>query len=431
MRQIKRILVDNSGYELKNYGDTAMLQVAISRLEKLFPDSEIYVFTTSPEKLKKYCPSTIAIPQEVTLDGRKLWNMRWNIFGGFHKLLPTIYLKDQLAFIELRLKYKFPDIMRLWISWRLNRKGYKLTSMHQFLDLIASTDIVVASGGGYVTDSFESHAFLLLGTLTLAKNKGKPTAMFGQGIGPIKQQFLLDISRFCLPQIDLVCLREANEGLPFLRTIGVSEEAILVTGDDAIEFAYSNRPNTIGSDIGINIRVAYYSEVDQTVVAHIKPVLQNVKELYHSKLRPIPISTHEGDSDLVSIKLNFGDILDTNPDALTAPIDVIKEVGCCRVVVTGSYHAAVFALSQGVSAVCLVNSHYYQNKFQGLANQFHCGCYIVNMADTEFTKNLQLAIDEAWANAESLRDKLLKAARSQISQSNNAYEQFAQLVKDK
>ena len=51
------------------------------------------------------------------------------------------------------------------------------------------------------------------------------------------------------------------------------------------------------------------------------------------------------------------------------PRAIIKRIGRCRVVVTGSYHVAVFALSQGIPAICLANSEYYEIKFRGLADQ--------------------------------------------------------------
>ncbi|MFN9838367.1 MAG: polysaccharide pyruvyl transferase family protein, partial [Pseudanabaena sp.] len=53
-----KILIDQSGYPLLNIGDLAMLQVAIQRMYALWSNCSIQVFTTSPEKLAKYCPNT-------------------------------------------------------------------------------------------------------------------------------------------------------------------------------------------------------------------------------------------------------------------------------------------------------------------------------------------------------------------------------------
>ena len=54
----------------------------------------------------------------------------------------------------------------------------------------------------------------------------------------------------------------------------------------------------------------------------------------------------------------------------TSPEAVMKNVSACRMVVTGSYHAAVFALSQGIPALTISKSAYYDSKFNGLGDMF-------------------------------------------------------------
>ena len=43
--------------EYKNMGDVAMLQVAVARLLKLWPEARIEVLTDSPAGLARYCPA--------------------------------------------------------------------------------------------------------------------------------------------------------------------------------------------------------------------------------------------------------------------------------------------------------------------------------------------------------------------------------------
>ncbi len=420
-----KILIDNSGYDLLNAGDTAMLQMAVSRFEKLLPDAELHIYTLSPERLDKYFPKAIAVAKELTLDGRRVWKMRWNIFGWLYKFLPNSYLKNRLALFEFQLICSFPMWVQPWINWRLKSRGYDVASMNAALDLIRSADIVVATGGGYITDSFELHARRVLMTLALAHAFGKPTALLGQGLGPVNNRFLADIAKICLKKIDLITLREATEGLPLLRRYNVPEANIIVTGDDAIELAYTQRPEEFGRDIGINVRVSYYSGLDENIVGTIKPLILKIKGQYGAKVRSIPISSYKEESDAASVKRVFGEILDEDGESLVTPLEVITEVGHCRLVITGSYHAAVFALSQGISVIGLASSEYYQHKFQGLADQFSCGCYIVNMNDAKFANHFQSALEEAWLNAESLREKLLDAARTQIAMGIGAYGHFA------
>jgi hypothetical protein len=44
---VLRIFIDHSGHELLNYGDTSMLQTAVYRLKKIWPEAIIYVFSKS------------------------------------------------------------------------------------------------------------------------------------------------------------------------------------------------------------------------------------------------------------------------------------------------------------------------------------------------------------------------------------------------
>ncbi len=64
-----RILVENSSYKLTNLGDHAMLQVGLDRLRALFPDAEMHVLTSAPQRLREIAP--YAIPYHST--GRKAW----------------------------------------------------------------------------------------------------------------------------------------------------------------------------------------------------------------------------------------------------------------------------------------------------------------------------------------------------------------------
>ena len=57
-RATMRILVDHSGYDLRNLGDAAMLQACVSRLRQGYPDAAIDVVTTDPQRLAALCPGT-------------------------------------------------------------------------------------------------------------------------------------------------------------------------------------------------------------------------------------------------------------------------------------------------------------------------------------------------------------------------------------
>jgi polysaccharide pyruvyl transferase WcaK-like protein len=110
------------------------------------------------------------------------------------------------------------------------------------------------------------------------------------------------------------------------------------------------------------------------------------------------------------------------------PAQVVRRIQLCRLVVTGSYHAAVFALAQGISAIGLARSSYYLQKFQGLADQFGRGCHVVHLGDPALPATFARTADEAWSAAEHLRPQLLAAAAHQIELSRAAYARLRTLV---
>jgi colanic acid/amylovoran biosynthesis protein len=114
--------------------------------------------------------------------------------------------------------------------------------------------------------------------------------------------------------------------------------------------------------------------------------------------------------------------------ALQTPRDVIKRVGTCRLVVTGSYHGAVFALAQGIPVVALVRSCYYLNKMAGVAHEFGIGCHIVALDEDDVSARLCDAIDRAWAEADAVREPLLRSAQNQINRSRSAYARLRECV---
>jgi polysaccharide pyruvyl transferase WcaK-like protein len=103
-------------------------------------------------------------------------------------------------------------------------------------------------------------------------------------------------------------------------------------------------------------------------------------------------------------------------------------VGRCRLVVTGSYHAAVFALAQGIPAVTLSNSRYYDGKFTGLAEMFGVGCRVVRLGEVDALQRLRGALDELWETGAGLRDLLLRSAVDQIARSQATYQRVYEIV---
>lgn len=429
-----RIFIDHSGHELLNHGDTAMLQTAIHRLKKIWPEAIICVFTDAESRLEKHCPGTIPIHPET----RVAWNKikRLGLFPRrLIKILPEPYYK-KIVRIETDLYEHWPKfyLSLLGLRAKLRNDDINIKQAYKYISSILKSDIVLATGGGYLNDTFKWHAYLVLETIQLGVEHGKITALLGQGIGPLSDKRLDQQMRQTLPNVDLIGLREKRCGLPILLQQGVKRSKIIVTGDDAIELANRQRKPGQGNMIGINFRATAYSEVDRQIKKDVAEILRIFAEEKETHLIPIPISFHNRGEDYRAIDeiIPCGDkAFYKKTVRLDSPAKIIDRVGDCRLVVTGSYHGGVFALSQGIPVIGLAKSQYYKDKFHGLAEQFGEGCIVVLLDDPNRKKILSYALERMWHRSSSFRPRLLDAAKNQMENGQLVYQRLRELVEFK
>jgi polysaccharide pyruvyl transferase WcaK-like protein len=400
-----RIVLEPGSYSLENVGDVAMLQVAARRLKMLLPEATLGVVTEAPRQLASVCPDADAI---LTSPGMFRGNHQGTSQGPAGLLSQSVW---QLLPGGNWLPRRVPDF-------------------EDFAATIRQADVLVGSGMGTLNDFFAVRASRLLTALQLAEQYDVPAALFSQGIGPIQDDaFRKKVARG-LSGVELIALRERRTGPALLEQLGATRPVTRVTGDDAIELAYESRPEKIGTCLGVNVRVADYAGVDKRVCDALRPVLRDVVATLKADVLPVPIShRHNG----LDARTNRALLAEINPDsdggaALVSPRDVIREVGRCRVVVAGSYHAGVFALAQGIPVVALVNSQYYEDKFLGLAGMFTTGCEVVYLGSPGLAERLRETIERSWATAPEMRAGLLAAAAEQVQLGNDAYRDLFMLI---
>jgi colanic acid/amylovoran biosynthesis protein len=414
-----RILVDSCSYNCQNVGDLAMLTVAVSRLRELWPDASIDVITNAPALVARHCGDVNPVP----VRGRRLL-LEEHLLGPMRTFVPRS-VQHRLDRAEDRLRARAPRLFAASLRLKQVLRGRPAADAFAFLRAVDAADLVVVNGAGILTDAFKANALGILATLDLALSQGKPTALFGQGLGPIADPELRRRATEVLPRVRLICVRESRTSLPLLSSLGVDLSNVVVTGDDAIEMAFpsgarSRAPSSGAPAIGINVRVAPYADVEQEMLSALGRAFEEATQVYHARMVPVPIAHHGGRMDVETLRQLLAGA-DDGGAALDTPRQVIDRIGECRVMITGSYHGAVFALAQGIPVVALARSQYYVDKMAGVAHQFGVGCEIVRLDEDDLPARLRAAIDRAWADADRLRAPLLGAAADQIQRGRDAY----------
>jgi polysaccharide pyruvyl transferase WcaK-like protein len=418
-----RILVEPNAYHLLNHGDTAMLQIAVERLFELWPDATIHVLTENPARLERLCPGVRALD----VRGRRLWFDDYAFTYTLHRLLPRA-ASGRLVDLARRNRRDSPGIASKLARVRaaLNREDTR--PLDEFLAVVSDADLVVSTGAGAFTDHFAPLALTILELFDGAKRRGAVAAALGQGIGPMTDSTLIQRARAVLPSLDLITLREHRHGGPLLERLGVDPRRIVTTGDDAIELAYRERSAASTEPrIGLNLRIARYSHVDPRAAETVGVAVRAAATRHGAELLAIPISHHpnERDGDVVAA------LLQSSAGAASAsdpPQAAVAQVGRCRIVVSGSYHAAVFALAQGIPAIGLTSSPYYDAKFDGLRDQFGGLVGVVSLTGDDLAGRLGAAIDEAWRGADEVRPALLDRAAQQVDAGRRAYARLGELL---
>lgn len=402
-RDGRRAVVIESGTHLAdNLGDLAMLQVTIARLRAHWGHVRIAVLSSAPERLAAHCPGVEPLPAA----GR----YRWLAAGA-----PAERLAGRPSAPALRLR------MRLSALASRRHDG----DVGALVGALSGADGLIFAGRGGTTDAFLADSLQTLALAGAGTALGVPVAAFSQGVGPIRDPALALRARALLPRLSLIGVREPALAPLELERAGVPQRRIRVTGDDALALALPGDGRPFGaSSIGVGLRMKPPIGLAEDMLDALAPELRATARRLGSEIVALPVALEQGDAD--AVRRLAGDApLVGGEDVRTVP-ELIARAGRCRVVVSASYHSAVFALAQGVPVVALAGSDYYGYKFAGLADQFPGGVELIAAGDAR--EALGPALERAWHAPTQLRERLVAAAAEQAAASERAYAEFAAIV---
>lgn len=431
-----RILFDQGAHDMRNQGNNALLQVATQRFMRMWPDAECAVLTVAPHLSRYYFPELTPV-DPVTLQPVI------SRLDRLHHWLPRALWRNAFEAREERWHRRMRQAPGNGpTSARPPHDGHDPGATSEACppqetldarrDAMAAFDLLVASGGGYFCDHDRRALYDLFDRFQLALAAGVPVVMVGQGIGPLHDDELVARARRILPHVDFVAYRNQRLGAPLLAQLSMPPQRTAMTGDDALELAYLAKPMDLGDGIGVSLRVAPYTGLGDADAVQLRTLLHAGARARNATLIAVPISGANHESDISQLRSIFQDypVVDVSSRMLDAWPDAIARAGRCRVMVTGTYHGAIFALGQGVPVVGVAGSQEYFDKLAELADEFGPACHVLNVRDADFADDFSAAFDTAWHAGNVWRAGVLEQVQRLVRRQVAAYARIHVRIND-
>ncbi|HEY0792687.1 MAG TPA: polysaccharide pyruvyl transferase family protein [Chthoniobacterales bacterium] len=415
-----RIYLENGTHDMRNLGDAAMLTEAYRCIRAEWPDADVYVSTGNPGRLERYCPG--AIP--VNVKGRRSLSVAWAPWRRLETRAPGL----SSALRRLRLRHH-SLVNRIWIYLICRYLRQSAADVEAFIRFLHSVDVLFYSGGGYFNDEFRVFMHELVSVGEIVQRLHRPVVAFGQGIGPLSTALVARPVEGLLRGMTAVGARE-NTSLQWVESRRVSPTLCRLTGDDALLAPDLPWPQAMGDALGVNVRLSHYSGVELSGLRFLKvAVARFLEEMQLRRAQPVLIK----DTDYESTRQALGELpLEDCPFENAA---TLRAISACRVVLTGSYHAAVFAYALGVTVVGLAANPYYRQKLGGVAESFGTTPLVFTPTGTSSNDRdaaeLQSLLHSAWTSAPDNHEPLLEARRAQIAANRSFKREAFDLVNAK
>ena len=338
----------------------------------------------------------------------------------------TIHIRRTKRWIRTHAPWIIDFLLRN--RFRLHDGEGRGPKVDSFVRGLQQCDLVVIAGCGGFADSCRAWNLYALGLIEAGLAYGKKVALFGQGLGPLMDREVLGRMREVLPRVSMFASRGTEGAEAIAAQLGIPKSAFVTTGDDALEPAYRSRLESPGNGIGVNLRIAAYSGISEFHADAIGATLRDFARSQNAELIPLPIALHRNADDRKSIGRLLGE--STNSDAMSgldSPEAVYSETARCRVVVTGAYHAAVFALAQGIPTVCICAADYYMAKFEGLRALFEDSCVVIDIQQEDSMTLVTRSLASTYMLSCTQRDELQRKAWTQIKAGRAAYRRVGDL----
>ncbi len=137
---------------------------------------------------------------------------------------------------DLKTHKESPNIVVLSANPKETEKLYRVKAINR-LNLLKiskhmkNAEMLISGGGTLIQDGTSTKSLLYyLAIIKMALNRNMKVMLYSNGVGPLKREFNIDITRKLLNRVNLITLRD-KDSEETLRKIGITEPEIIVTAD--------------------------------------------------------------------------------------------------------------------------------------------------------------------------------------------------------
>lgn len=405
-RTANNILITNF-HCASNRGDAAILEGLSHSLNKIstsqivateFPNSSNYINNVNSVKQK-------TAPFRIDRPGRTI-----------------AYMIEQIRLSKL--SSTFND----WTSAKLNLEPYH------------NADIIVGTGGHYLTDIYFPGKLGVLWEMNYCKELGKPVVLCGQSVGPIEKFPYKQLTRRVLNKLDAITVRD-RQSKKYLESIGISSN-VYITADTAFAMELTHEKPlsmrrlepvpSLSSNPAFTISVRDWSHFGES---GMNQYLEGIAELCDHLVR-----TYDGFVYLLSTCTGFDGYHTDDRVTSHRVFDLLdKEISTNVQIVTGEYtpqelvylyeeadfhigtrmHSLVLAMLAGTPVIGVE----YQFKTTGLMEMFELEDYVLSINDVDCHSIVEL-FEKGYMN----RDRIRKNIDSKLPEVKKAAQRNVDIV---
>ncbi|PIR54034.1 hypothetical protein COU75_03050 [Candidatus Peregrinibacteria bacterium CG10_big_fil_rev_8_21_14_0_10_42_8] len=406
------ILVDHGRSE--NFGDAAMVQGTLSALTKKYPT---HTYALSSDGLTD-CdvlsfPSVTEIP---TYHMRPQWKdpflhaqpTKGKRSTGAGHLWPMTRYSWTWPMVNIARKIQRVLYTRYWPSMDDLSELY-IQSDGQCIPLLDWCNQFDAGliPGGLITDEFTASLYRQCLLMHAFHKLRKPFYLYGVQCGPFTKTQLQKQATEAMQTATVCTVRSPDfpkdTGATFIHDMSMG----IIPSPHTNEWLQKHKIQP-GKFLTYHMRSSFYNSSMRRYIPYYASLLTQLSQTLHMPLVHVPISLKESDNDRhwgtdIAKYLSKVDHFEIEDVTLKDTALIKGIIGQSHGIIGVSYHACIFALSQGVPAINIHASKHYSHKAKGLVETFHDDrislcipeCHIENA----YAQCLSLFADAAFSEA--------------------------------